>query len=428
MTIAELFQLRKNDPQWNTSYPLNPFDWENYRVQGSLPFENDSRLSFYIHIPFCKQLCSFCEYTRMLCPDEKTQREYLLAIANDIKRFRQKYQDITLLGFDIGGGTPTSLSEKNFRLLMQIYQTAIIGLKMDAKYEPSIEGTFNTLSEDKLEVMVKNDFHRLSLGVQSSCSSVLSKHQRDNSSEKLMASWLKMAWDKGIKKVNLDFMYGLKGQNKSTIQQDLELISLLKPQQVTLYELRTNMISSKESFTKEELYGQYVLYYEGLVSMGYKARFGQNTFSVDADDEGVSSYLRERMLNGSAYKGFGMSAQSMSSSGISYNVGKLAVVPQNELNSEGYPEQFTYLLPSNELASKYMAISAYNGSFSIRILKDLGINEKHLVEILDFCIGEGLLYRGNFDRVFVSKKGFVHYGALFSLFFSNTQSSQIEMK
>ena len=419
MTIAELFQLRKNDPRWNTSYPLNPSDWTDYRVPDSLSFENDSRMSFYIHIPFCKQLCSFCEYTRMLCPDEKVQREYLLAIASDIKQFRQKYQDITLLGFDIGGGTPTSLSENNFSLLMQIYQTTISGLKKDAKYEPSIEGTFNTLSEQKLEDMSEMGFHRLSLGVQSSCSSVLHQHQRGNSSEAMMYSWLKKAWDKGIKKVNLDFMYGLKGQNESTIQQDLELIGRLKPQQVTLYELRTNMISEKESFTKEELYDQYVHHYDGLIAMGYKARFGQNTFSVDAADEGVSSYLRERMLNGAAYKGFGMSAQSMSSEGIAYNVGKLAVTPQNALNKEGYPEQFTYLLPPDELASKYIAISAYNGSFSIARLRDYGISERSLNEILSFCIDEGLLYKGERDWMFITKKGFKHYGALFSLFYAS---------
>lgn len=419
MTIAELFQLRKNDPRWNTSYPLSPSDWKDYRVPGPLSFENDQRLSFYIHIPFCKQLCSFCEYTRMLCPDENVQRDYLLAIANDIKQFRQKCQDITLLGFDIGGGTPTSLSENNFSLLMQIYQTTISGLKKDAKYEPSIEGTFNTLSEQKLEDMSEMGFHRLSLGVQSSCSSVLHQHQRGNSSEAMMYSWLKKAWDKGIKKVNLDFMYGLKGQNESTIQQDLELIGRLKPQQVTLYELRTNMISEKESFTKEELYDQYVHYYDGLIAMGYKARFGQNTFSVDAADEGVSSYLRERMLNGAAYKGFGMSAQSMSSEGIAYNVGKLVVTPQNALNKEGYPEQFTYLLPPDELASKYIAISAYNGSFSIARLRDYGINGGSLNEILDFCIDEGLLYKGERDRIFITKKGFKHYGALFSLFYAS---------
>lgn len=419
MTIAELYQSRKNDPCWNTSYPISPSDWAVYRVPGPLPFENDHRLSFYIHIPFCKQLCSFCEYTRMLCPDENVQRGYLLAIANDIERFKQQYKDVTLLGFDIGGGTPTSLSEKNFSLLMQIYQTAILGLKLDDRYEPSIEGTFNTLSEQKLEAMSKNGFHRLSLGVQSSCSSVLHQHQRGNSSEAIMSSWLKKAWDKGIKKVNLDFMYGLNGQNELTIRQDLELISRLRPQQVTLYELRTNMISAKESFTKEELFDQYVQYYDGLIALGYYARFGQNTFSVDATDEGVSSYLRERMLNGAAYKGFGLSAQSMSSSGIAYNVGKLAVTPQNALNKEGYPEQFTYLLPPDELASKYIAISAYNGSFSIAKLRDYGISGGSLNEILDFCIDEGLLYKGERDWMFITKKGFKHYGALFSLFYAS---------
>ena len=302
---------------------------------------------------------------------------------------------------------------------MQIYQTAISGLKLDDRYEPSIEGTFNTLSEDKLGEMAKNGFHRLSLGVQSSCSSVLHQHQRGYSSEAMMSSWLIKAWGKGIKKVNLDFMYGLKGQNESTIQQDLDLIGRLKPQQVTIYELRTNMILSKESFTKEELYDQYVHYYDGLLAMGYKARFGQNTFSLDAADEGVSSYLRERMLNGAAYKGFGMSAQSMSSEGIAYNVGKLAVTPQDALNKEGYPEQFTYLLPPDELASKYIAISAYNGSFSIARLRDYGISGGSLNEILGFCIDEGLLYKGEKDRLFITKKGFKHYGALFSLFYAS---------
>lgn len=416
MTIAELFQSRKNDPRWNTSYPLNPSDWTKYRVAKPLSFENDKHLSFYIHIPFCTQICSFCEYTRMLCLNEKVHNEYLLAIANDIKRFKEKYKDITLSGFDIGGGTPTSLSDQNFSLLMQIYQNTISDLIIDDTYEPSIEGTFSTLTEHKLDEMSKNGFHRLSLGVQSSCSSILHQHLRSNSSKTLISSWLTKAWNKGIKKINLDFMYGLDKQDKTTIRRDLELIKQLKPQQITLYELRPNMISKKISFTKKELYNQYVQYYDGLINLGYKAHFGQNTFSIDVKDEGVSSYLRERMLNGVAYKGFGMSAQSMSSYGIAYNVGKLTFDPQKELNSKGYPEQFTYILPPIELASKYMAISAYNGSFSIRKLKDFGINEEYIKEVLDFCLDEDLLFKGDSDRIFITRKGFIHYGALFSLF------------
>ena len=77
MDIAELLSYRKIDPLWNTSYPLAPKDWEPFRVASPLYFKGESELSFYIHIPFCKQLCSFCEYTRMMCPDDETQKKYL---------------------------------------------------------------------------------------------------------------------------------------------------------------------------------------------------------------------------------------------------------------------------------------------------------------------------------------------------------------
>ena len=417
MTIAELFESRKNDPRWNTSYPLNPKDWSGYRVDDPLPFDKDQRLSFYIHIPFCKQLCSFCEYTRMLCPDDKLQETYLRVVANDIERFRKQYKGITLLGCDIGGGTPTSMTEKNFSMLMDVYSGAIAGLDLADDFEPSIEATFNTLSEKKIADIAKAGFKRISLGVQSSSPYIMENHRRLCSDEKQMMEWLTIAKQTGIIKVNLDFMYGLQGQNKAFISRDLELIDRLSPQQVTLYELRTNMLAIQTTYIKEELFAQYSQYYEGIMSMGYHGRFGQNTFSLDTKDYGVSSYLRERMLNGASYKGFGLSAQSMSTVGVSYNKGKLSRDPRQDLNTIGYSEEYTYLLPAKELASKYLAVSAYHGSFSINRLLEIGIDRESLDNKLDFCIRRGLLTKSIDDRVYVTKDGFKNYGALFSLFY-----------
>lgn len=421
MTIAELYESRKDDPRLNTSYPLHPEDWAKYRVDGPLPFNNEKQLSFYIHTPFCKQLCSFCEYTRMLCPDEGMQERYLRAVANDIMRFKEQNQDFTLLGCDIGGGTPTALSEKNFLLLMEVYGNALKGLELSPGYEPSIEATFDTLTESKLKGIVNAGIHRLSLGVQSSCDVIMKRHRRLGSDEKQMSDWLAMAESIGVKKVNLDFMYGFQGQNEVSIGRDLELIGHLRPHQVTLYELRTNMLTSNASLSKEELYDQYSRYYDGITGMGYKGRFGQNTFSMNADDEGVSSYLKERMINGASYKGFGLSAQSMSCAGVSYNVGKLSKDPMQALNDNGYQEEYTYLLPPKELAAKYMAISAYHGSFSVNKLLEFGIDKVFLDERLDFCFSQGLLSKGENDRIVVTKKGFVHYGAVFSLFFEESE-------
>ena len=88
-----------------------------------------------------------------------------------------------------------------------------------------------------------------------------------------------------------------------------------------------------------------------------------------------------------------------------------------DLNTEGYQEEYTYLLPAKELAAKYMAISAYNGSFSINRLLEIGIDEASLNKKLDFCFSQGLLVHEDDDKIHVTRKGFEHYGAVFSLFF-----------
>ncbi len=150
-------------------------------------------------------------------------------------------------------------------------------------------------------------------------------------------------------------------------------------------------------------------------SIGYNAYFGQDTFSTDPSDLGLSSYLRTRMTGGASYKGFGLSAQSMSRCGLSYNFGKLAGRPETLINSDTYPEQDTYILPPREMAAKYLAISGYFGEFSKGIIASLGADDTFFRERLDFCLAQGLLEEHGNDRIRITRKGFLHYGAVFSL-------------
>lgn len=414
MEFAKIFESRKENPQWNTSYPLQPSDWAQYRVHRPLSFANDKRLSFYLHIPFCKQLCSFCEYTRIICPDEATQRHYLETVGKDIAQFKATYPGIQLNGFDIGGGTPTSLTEECFSLLLDIYNNTIADMQLAPGFEPSIEGTFGTLTPSKIERIARSGIKRLSLGIQSSSSGVLCTHKRKQDTPTAMKECIEKARAAGIEKINLDLMYGLKGQNPETIHKDIELIKFLTPQHVTLYELRTNMIKAKEIPDKETLYSQYSTYYAAFREMGYHARFGQNTFSLDENDEGTSSYLRSRMLNGEAYKGFGLSAQSMSSDGVSYNIGKNSPAVKEMLQHAAYPEEFTYHLPHDELTSKYLAIAAYNGSFQT---EKIALSNENIKSAFAFLVQNGLLSVKD-GRAFVTPEGFRHYGALFSMLYA----------
>jgi oxygen-independent coproporphyrinogen-3 oxidase len=418
MDLQEVFDKRKNEARWNTSYPLTPGDWARYRTDAPLSFADERTLSFYIHIPFCRHLCSFCEYSRMLCPDEALQHQYLSIVKNDIENFIDKHPDITLCGFDIGGGTPTVLSDNNFDFLMQIYKGAINRLHLSADFEPSIEGTFATINETKAKHIREVGIRRISFGIQSTCSNVLKKNHRPAVQIDHITQTMQMLHGCGIEKVNLDLMYGLKGQTMDTLEMDIQTIATLNPEQVTLYELRTNMTGEENHWNKDALFNGYSYLHQRLTSLGYKARFGQNTFSKDETDQGVSSYLRHRMIDGTAYKGFGLSAQSLSHEGIAYNVGKNTTALKQLIYRDSYSEEYTYHLPSSELASKYIAIAAYHGSFSLnRLSYLLGIDARTYYDRqLSFCLKHGLLAITG-DVVSCTHIGFKHYGAVFSLFY-----------
>lgn len=239
---------------WNTSYPLSPRDWETYRTDGPLSFEGERELSFYVHIPFCRRLCAFCEYARMLCPSADRQRAYVEAVGADIRAFLSRHGGFTLRGFDIGGGTPTALSAGNLSRLLDIYDETVDGLTLAPDFEPSIEGTFRTLTDEKLRRIARSGIRRLSLGLQSASRAVLRRQNREDNPPGLMEEKLALARRAGITKVNLDLMYGLASQSAATIEADLAAVRRLSPEQVTLYELRPNRISAVCPFSKDELY------------------------------------------------------------------------------------------------------------------------------------------------------------------------------
>jgi oxygen-independent coproporphyrinogen-3 oxidase len=357
----------------------------------------------------------------MLCPDEAMQRRYLTVLQNDIARFIATHPGITLNGFDIGGGTPTALSDDNFAYLMHIYKTVIGSVPTSKDFEPSIEGTFATINEQKAKLVGESGIRRMSFGIQSSSTNVLKHNHRPAEKVRSMAQKMQMLHEHGIDKINLDLMYGLREQTLDTLQYDIQTIALLNPEQVTLYELRTNTTGEETHWDKDSLYQGYEYLHQQLTSLGYKAGFGQNTFSKSNTDQGVSSYLRHRMIHGTPYKGFGLSAQSMSSEGVAYNIGKNSSWLRTMIDRESYDEEYTYRLPESELAAKYIAIAAYHGAFSLdRLSEILGTDaERYYSRQLKFCKDSGLVtVDGNIVRC--TREGFRYYGALFSLFYSHT--------
>lgn len=427
--LKRLFEQRKNNPLFNTSYPLSPDDWAKYSTPGTLPFDSSKPIAFYIHIPFCKQICSFCEYTKMCVPSKELQRNYFNALINDIERFTEFYPDVTLYGLDIGGGTPTAVDGGIFAGFISWLSEFISDKKITLDFEPSIEGSFNTLVDDyrgshQSYNIVRAGIKRLSLGVQSTSNDVLKPLHRNIISLKEMREAMVYWHNLGIEKINLDLMYGLPGQSIESVRQDITTIRELSPEQVTVYEFRTNQIKGSYRINPELCFQQYCELYSGLINLGYYGEFGRNTFSRDSKDYGLSSYLRHRMFDGWQYKGFGISAQSMSRFGIAYNLGKnqyIGKMIDSEWlidNNYSYESPTYYQLPREELLSKFIAISGYSGGFSLSAARNLYGNDfdSQFSQILELLIKEDMASIKR-DRLQLTETGFRYYGAVLSLFY-----------
>ena len=424
MTISlsdtiRILRERIDNPRYNTSYPISPSDWNKYNTVGRLPFDSDKPIAFYLHIPFCKRLCSFCEYSRTILPPADLQTKYLKTLHNDIIDFISKNAHLRLYGLDLGGGTPTALNNQSFAVLMDIYREVTGLITPTSDYEPSIEGTFDTLSPYKAKIIVKSGIQRLSLGVQSSSKSVLAPLNRRAEEIGSMRRVMDLAHSAGIRKINLDLMYGLPGQSLESIKEDIRIIECLRPEQVTVYELRTNQLRTAYKVNAQLSYDQYSILFDELTGMGYSGQFGQNTFSLNPEDKGLSSYLRHRMFDGWQYKGFGLSAQSMSDAGLSYNICK-GVINSNQISeAPTYESVRHYALPREEIFAKYVAISGYSGGISLSSSRRLYGSDfdARFGEIIAVFEKEGLWIIAD-DRLQMTRKGYRYYGALLSMFYT----------
>ena len=419
-----VFEAADRNLRCNTAYPVYRDLFRVYESDADI-LQGVEEMSFYVHVPFCRQLCSFCEYTRFLAGDSGKEAQYLDLLQRQIERFFQTHTVKRIFGLDVGGGTPTSLSDANFERLLYLSDRLEQQREQADGYEKSIEFSFNTISAEKLRMIRAHGFRRISAGIQSMSRSLMQSNNRELIRLETLRDRCALAHDIGIEKINLDLMYGLRGQTDDMLLGTMDAISLLRPEQVTLYEMRYNRFGdAPQELTRERLFEQYSVMFDALTAMGYRSRFGQNTFSL-GDDPGVSSYLRFRMAEGTPYKGFGISAQSMGPRGISY--GSLKNTPDTVMPELAeIAESSNYVLPPEELAAKYVSIAMYHARFRLSALRRiLGADpEAVYADELAFLRSRNLI-RQEDDTVFLTPEGFLHYGAAAALFWSQMQKQAL---
>ena len=187
-----------------------------------------NEISLYVHIPFCKQKCLYCDFPSY-AGKEKLMNEYITALNKEIL---QKAKGYSINSIFIGGGTPSYLNNSNLQSLLSTLNK--LNLKEDLEF--TVECNPGTLNKNNLEIMKKNNVNRISMGLQSTKNSILKEIGRIHTYEDFKNNYL-LARKLGFNNINIDLMFGLPNQTLEDWKNSLEEIIKLEPDHISAYSL-----------------------------------------------------------------------------------------------------------------------------------------------------------------------------------------------
>lgn len=197
--------------------------WYPCRLAGLSPREifKNKEGSFYVHIPFCNNVCISCPYNKFNTKTDVVER-YLSALKKEIDLYVSEpyVQGMEFTSGYFGGGTPTSLTAKQWEDLLAHMQEKLT-IHRDASI--TVETTPVDITTEKLKVLKKYGVNRISVGVQSMSNKMLANIGRNYDAGVAMDA-LKMINEAGFSHVCVDLMWGLPGQ---TMEDWLESIRVL---------------------------------------------------------------------------------------------------------------------------------------------------------------------------------------------------------
>ena len=182
----------------------------------------------YIHIPFCKALCTYCDFPKMLY-FKKYSLSYLKSLEHEMK---SKYLGEEIETIYIGGGTPSVLDLSELTELFRIIKL----IRLKKEYEFTIECNVNDINEEKIRLFKENGVNRISLGVQSFNQEVLKKMNRFHDYETVKEK-VELIKKYSINNINIDLIYAFPNTSLEDVQSDLELAFSLGVSHISTYSL-----------------------------------------------------------------------------------------------------------------------------------------------------------------------------------------------
>ena len=267
-------------------------------------------LGIYIHIPFCKQKCKYCDFISYSNNEEKI-KEYIKALQKEIQIKLKKYQKEYLVDtIYLGGGTPSYIEPEKIEDIIKTVKNII---QMKENVEITIEVNPGTVTKRKLEIYKNVGINRLSIGLQTTNHERLKQIGRIHTYEMFLETY-QMAKEVGFTNINVDLMIGLPKQRLKEIETDLENILLLQPNHISIYSL---IVEEGTVLEKELREGKLILPEEDLEREMYwkvKEILEKNEYEhyeiSNFAKKGYQSKHNWNCWNQKEYLGFGIAAHS----------------------------------------------------------------------------------------------------------------------
>jgi oxygen-independent coproporphyrinogen-3 oxidase len=225
-----------------TSYPTVPF-WERTPTQEEwitalraalqTSVGSHAGAAIYVHIPFCRSLCTYCGCNMRVTRNRAIARPYLEAVRTEWNLYIERLgvEKLEIGEIHLGGGTPTFLNPEELRFLMEglLARSTLVG-----GAEFSVEADPRVTTAEQLATLHASGFRRLSLGIQDfdpRVQDIVNRVQSEEQVRELTADARRI----GFTSINYDLIYGLPLQTLESIETTLAAVRRLRPDRIAFY-------------------------------------------------------------------------------------------------------------------------------------------------------------------------------------------------
>lgn len=326
----------------------------------------------YIHIPFCKQKCIYCDFYSI--NSKKTKDRFIEALILDLKT-NKDFIPNNIKTIYFGGGTPSILSKDE---ITKIFDVIKENFNLDELIEVTFEANPEQLTKEYLDFLITTPINRLSVGIQSFDDNDLKTLSRIHNSYQAINA-VKLAKKVGFSNISIDLMYNLPNMNIEKWKNNLKVAVELDIQHISAYSLSVEKGTILDKFIdKGKLYipSEEEQLLEFNLCIDFLKEYGFNQYEIsNYAKSGYKSVHNSNYWNEIPYLGVGPSAHSFNNKNRKWNVSNMDLYCNSlELGNKEYYE-IEYLSDKDKYNEFIMLNIRQTKGIDICIIKEKFIDE-----------------------------------------------------